>query len=221
MGGVCVLKYVFQYEFERPHVCVGPRPYVRAGANSPAHLRLRCASLKCLMGYSLQLHSGHIHCCFFFFFFCTSSRRGPFICHQRAQLNHCSSSLLVKITPLQPNNEALFFCGGEFDLHDGHCIGRGGFQLLSVSVTHKQGGGTMGRRPLAPSDCLVVKPTAGASNDKRQVSIISRKGHFRNWFRERERESGGGDSGGYIKKWKAPLHFSPMEASKSLILFNL
>lgn len=51
-------------------------------------------------------------------------------------------------------------------------VGREGFQLLSVSVTDKQGDGTMGRRPVAPSDCLVVKPTAGASNDKRRVSII-------------------------------------------------
>lgn len=76
----------------------------------------------------------------------------------------------------------------EFDLHDGYCIGSGGFQLLSVSVTDKQGDGTMGRRPLAPSDCLVVKPTAGASNDKRRVSIILRKGHFGKWFKEREGE---------------------------------
>lgn len=75
-------------------------------------------------------------------------------------------------------------------------VGREGFQLLSVRVTDKQGDGTMGQRPLAPSDCLVVKPTAGASNDKRRVSIISRKGHFGNWFKERE----AGDSGGYIKK---------------------
>lgn len=67
-------------------------------------------------------------------------------------------------------------------------VGREGFQLLSVSVTDKQGGGTMGRRPVAPSDCLVVKPTAGASNDKRRVSIISREGHFRNWFKEKEGE---------------------------------
>lgn len=79
-------------------------------------------------------------------------------------------------------------------------VGREGFQLLSVSVTDKQGDGTMGRRSLAPSDCLVVKPTAGASNDKRRVSIILRKGHFRNWFKEQEGESGRGDSGGYIKK---------------------
>lgn len=43
-------------------------------------------------------------------------------------------------------------------------------------------------RPVAPSDCLVVKPTAGASNDKRRVSIISREGHFRNWFKEKEGE---------------------------------
>ena len=67
-------------------------------------------------------------------------------------------------------------------------VGGEGFQLLSVSVTDKQGEGTMGRRPLAPSDCLVVKTTAGASNDKRRVSIISRKDHFRNWFKEKEGE---------------------------------
>lgn len=70
-------------------------------------------------------------------------------------------------------------------------VGREGFQLLSVSVTDKQGDGTMGRRPLASSDCLVVKPTAGASNDKRRVSIISRMGHFRNWFKEKEGEREG------------------------------
>lgn len=79
-------------------------------------------------------------------------------------------------------------------------VGREGFQLLSISVTDKQGDGTMGRRSLALSDCLVVKPTAGVSNDKRRVSIISRKGHFGRWFKEKEGESGRGDSGGYIKK---------------------
>lgn len=94
--------------------------------------------------------------------------------------------------------------------------GREGFQLLSVSVTDKQGDGTMGRRSLSPYDCLVVKPTAGASDDKRGVSIIWRKGHFRNWFKE----SGKGDSGGYVKKWKELVHFPQMGPSKSLILFN-
>lgn len=38
--------------------------------------------------------------------------------------------------------------------------------------------------------------------------------------RERERESGRGDSGGYIKKWKELVHFPKMGPSKSLILFN-
>jgi len=99
-------------------------------------------------------------------------------------------------------------------------VGREGFQLLSVSVTDKQGDRTMERRSLAPSDCLVVKPTAGASSDKRRVSVISRKGHFRNWFKEKE-ESGRGDSGGYIKKWRELVHFPKMGPSKSPILFNL
>lgn len=67
-------------------------------------------------------------------------------------------------------------------------VGREGFQLLSISVTDKQGDGTIGRRSLALSDCLVVKPTAGVSDDKRRVSIISRKGHFGKWFKEKERE---------------------------------
>lgn len=87
---------------------------------------------------------------------------------------------------------------------------------MSVSVTDKQKDGTIGRQSLSPYDCLVVKPTAGASNDKCSVSIIWRKGHFRNWFKE----SGQGDSLGYVKKWKKEVHFPKTEASKSLILFN-
>lgn len=67
-------------------------------------------------------------------------------------------------------------------------VEREGFQLLLVSVTDRQGDGTMGRRPLALSNCLVVKPTAGALNDKRGVSVILRKGHFRDWLKEREGE---------------------------------
>lgn len=95
-------------------------------------------------------------------------------------------------------------------------VGRGDFQLLSVSVTDKQGDGTMGRQSLSPYDCLVVKATAGVSNDKCSVSIIWRKGHFRNLFKE----SGQGESGGYVNKWKEVAHFPKMEPSKSLILFN-
>lgn len=69
-------------------------------------------------------------------------------------------------------------------------VGREGFQLLS------QGAGTMGRWWLAPSDCLVVKPTAGVSDDKCRVSIISRKGHFGgNWLKDKERERGAGTVG--------------------------
>lgn len=51
-------------------------------------------------------------------------------------------------------------------------VEREGFQLLSVSVTDKHGDRTMRRRSLAPSDCLVVKPTAGASDDKRGVNYF-------------------------------------------------
>lgn len=67
-------------------------------------------------------------------------------------------------------------------------VGREGFQLLSLSVTDKQRAGTMGRWPFTPSDCRVVKPTAGASDDKHRVSIISRKGHFGNWLKDKEPE---------------------------------
>lgn len=98
-------------------------------------------------------------------------------------------------------------------------VGREGFQLLSVSVTDKQGDGTMGRRPLALSDCLVVKPTAGASNDKRRMSIISRKGHFRNWFKEKEGEWQRRQWGLHKEMEEAGL-FSQMGPSKSPILFN-
>lgn len=67
-----------------------------------------------------------------------------------------------------------------------------GFQLLSFSVTDKQGDGTMGRAPLSPRDCLVVKATAGAADDKRRVSIIWKEGPF--WKlvqRERQRQTVG------------------------------
>lgn len=65
-------------------------------------------------------------------------------------------------------------------------VRRQGFQLLSVNVGDEPGDRTMERQWLAPSDCLVVKPTAGVCDDKRRVSIISRKAYFRNWFKEKE-----------------------------------
>ena len=120
--------------------------------------------------------------------------------------------MLVKITPLQANNEALFLLWLNLTCMMG-IVGREGFQLLSVSVTDKQGDRTMERRSLAPSDCLVVKPTAGASNDKRKVSVISQKGHFRNWFKEKEGEWQR-RRGGYIKKWKELVHFQQIGPSK-------
>ena len=55
----------------------------------------------------------------------------------------------LKITPLQPNNEARFLLWGLNLTCMVGIVGSEGFQLLSVSVTDKQGGGTMGRRPLA------------------------------------------------------------------------
>lgn len=50
----------------------------------------------------------------------------------------------------------------------------------------------MGRAPLSPRDCLVVKATAGAADDKRRVSIIWKEGPF--WKlvqRERRRQTVG------------------------------
>lgn len=70
-----------------------------------------------------------------------------------------------------------------------------GFQLLSLSVTDKPGAGTIGRWSSAPSNCLVVKPTAGALNDKRRASIMSRKSHFGNWLLDKEGERGKGTVG--------------------------
>lgn len=110
-----------------------------------------------------------------------------FCLHQRTQQNHCFLTLLLKITPLQLNNEARFFCGWYLTCMMG-IVGGEGFQLLSVSVTDRQGDRTMGRQPLTLSNCLVVKPTAGALNDKRGVSFVLRKGDYRNGFKEREGE---------------------------------
>lgn len=128
--------------------------------------------------YNKYSQRTNICCCF------KSSK--PFIYQQTLQ-NYCFFSLLVKITPLQSHNKTLFLLWLNLTCMMG-IIGREGFQLLSVSVTDKQGDGTMGRRPFSPSDCLVVKPTAGVSDDKRRVSIISRKGHFGDWFKEKELE---------------------------------
>lgn len=100
-------------------------------------------------------------------------------------------------------------------------VRREGFQLLSVSVTDKHKARTMGRQSFMPSDCLVVKPTAGASDDKRNVSIILKKGYFRNWFRGKRKKAGERDGRDCIKKWKEPIHFQQMGPSKRLILFNL
>ncbi len=108
----------------------------------------------------------------------------------------------------------------EFDLHDGYCRKREGFQLLSVCVTDKQGDGTMGPTAACSADCLVVKRTAGASDDKRGVSIILRKGHFRNWFKEREGRVAEDTVRVIIKQWERAVNFAKMGPSKGLILFN-
>lgn len=107
----------------------------------------------------------------------------------RTQLNHRFLYLLVEITPLHPNNESLFcFLWMNVTCMMG-IVGReerASSCCRLVSQTNRETA-QWDKRPLAPFDCLVVKPTAGAFNDKRWVNYF-KEGPFRK-LAQREREA--------------------------------
>ena len=138
-GQVCVFRRVCQ----NTGVSV-------SGCKQPT---LICVFLLFIMKYSRQLQGGHIHrrfFFFFFFFFRDFQSPGPFYLPSADTTKSLFPPFCwLKITPLQPNNEARFLLWGLHLTCMMGIVGSEGFQLLSVSVTDKQGGGTMGRRPLA------------------------------------------------------------------------
>lgn len=79
-----------------------------------------------------------------------------------------------------------------------------------VSQTNREMGQKERRSP-APSDCLVVKPTAGASDDKTPSVNYFREGPFQKLV-QRGKDM---ESRGYIKKWKEWVHFLKMRPCKS------